>query len=426
MKALSALSLALAGVACADELAVLRAPKTLQFSENSDIRTTDVADLLSQSLGLPSLSSSNDVHARQSSLRAPRASVLFVADGLDMNKQDYSDAAAWRDVDAGKMDSVATLVSAVSGKMPNEHLIPARLWMTSLGFEHAFSLPSSSPAVGNVADMLAQLFDESVTVSMSGDKQFAMATAPHPTVAQDKAYVYAWDEEGFTPMYKSFADLSLSKEAIMAAMPEFVASVLPAGKFNPKMKTVTIDGTVFDLNNQADFKFFAELVAVRAVMLHMKDIATGRIQAHPDFFSFGMSALPALKLQYGADSKQFKMAQAMYTQFFAKMADEFMSMYNQEAVVTLLGLDERRDTHLIARRQLAAKTDPYASCTGDKTKDPEYCYYGPNYAVFFQIFFWLSLLLIAATWMTIYSNANMEIKDSIIFRMTSMPRFKTE
>lgn len=424
MKALSALSLALAGVACADELAVLRAPQTVQFAESNSIQTTDVADLLSQSLGLPSLSAGDAVHARQTSLRAPRAAVLFVADGLDMDKKDYTKAVAWRDVEAGDMDSVATLVSAVSGKMPSEHLIPARLWVTSLGFEHAFSLPTSFPAVGNVADMLTQLFDESVTVSMSGDKQFAMATAPHPTVAEGKSYVYSWEEQGFEPQYKSFSDLSLAKEDIISAMPEFIEAVFPTAKFCPKMKTVSIDGTVFDLNNQADLKFFAEMVAVRAVMKHMEAVATGRIQAHPDFFSFGMSALPALKLQYGADSKQFKTAQAMYTRFLAQIADEFMSVYNNDAVVTLLGLDERADSHTVARRQ-AAKTDPYAACTGSST-DPDYCAYGPNHAVFFQIFFWLSLMMIVATWMTIYSNANMDIKDSIIFRMTSMPRFKTE
>lgn len=65
------------------------------------------------------------------------------------------------------------------------------------------------------------------------------------------------------------------------------------------------------------------------------------------------------------------------------------------------------------------------ACTGGPD-EPDYCYYGPNYPVFFNIFFWLSLALIAATWMTIYMNANMEIKDSIIFRMTAMPKFKGE
>ena len=37
-------------------------------------------------------------------------------------------------------------MSAVSGKLPSEHLIPARMWLTSLGFEQAFSVPSSFPA----------------------------------------------------------------------------------------------------------------------------------------------------------------------------------------------------------------------------------------------------------------------------------------
>lgn len=50
------------------------------------MKTTDVADVLSQSLGLPSLSGADTVHARVGSLKAPSASVLFVADGHDMDK----------------------------------------------------------------------------------------------------------------------------------------------------------------------------------------------------------------------------------------------------------------------------------------------------------------------------------------------------
>lgn len=42
------------------------------------------------------------------------------------------------------------------------------------------------------------------------------------------------------------------------------------------------------------------------------------------------------------------------------------------------------------------------------------------------MFFWITVVLVIATWMAIYAVANMEIKDSVIFRMTAMPRFKTE
>ena len=67
---------------------------------------------------------------------------------------------------------------------------------------------------------------------------------------QDKAYVYSWEEEGFTPKYKSFEDLSLTRADILSAMPEFVSSVFPGAQYNAEANTVTIDGTVFDLNNQ--------------------------------------------------------------------------------------------------------------------------------------------------------------------------------
>lgn len=66
---------------------MLRAPATVTFNNDaSSMKTTDVADMLSQSLGLPSLSDADTVHARIGSLNAPRASVLFVADGHDMDK----------------------------------------------------------------------------------------------------------------------------------------------------------------------------------------------------------------------------------------------------------------------------------------------------------------------------------------------------
>jgi hypothetical protein len=72
----------------ADELAVLRAPESVQFiQENAKIPYTEVADVISQSLGLPTLSNSDNAHARVNSLRAPRAAALFVADGLDMQPE---------------------------------------------------------------------------------------------------------------------------------------------------------------------------------------------------------------------------------------------------------------------------------------------------------------------------------------------------
>lgn len=67
--------------------------------------------------------------------------------------------------------------------------------------------------------------------------------------------MYSWDETGFNANYKSFADLSLSKEDIVTAMPEFIKVVFPTAEFCPKMKTVSIDGTIFDLNNQVRRRF---------------------------------------------------------------------------------------------------------------------------------------------------------------------------
>lgn len=78
------------------------------------------------------------------------------------------------------------------------------------------------------------------------------------------------------------------------------------------------------------------MAAARLMLNNMKSTAADRAQnAHPDFYSFGMSALPSLKLQYGAESKQFKTAQALYTQFFGKACRRVMHLGGLSGLLAL-------------------------------------------------------------------------------------------
>ena len=63
-------------------------------------------------------------------------------------------------------------------------------------------------------------------------------------------YVYYLEAAGFTPKYKTMSELSMNNDDIYASMPELVSAVFPNAKYCPVSKTVTVDGTVFDLKNK--------------------------------------------------------------------------------------------------------------------------------------------------------------------------------
>lgn len=74
---------------------------------------------------------------------------------------------------------------------------------------------------------------------------------PLVVVPQDSnTYVYYMEDGAFKSKYSPMDGVKLSQEAIMKAMPEFVSTVFPAAKFCPVMKTVTVDGAVFDLKSK--------------------------------------------------------------------------------------------------------------------------------------------------------------------------------
>jgi hypothetical protein len=58
------------------------------------------------------------------------------------------------------------------------------------------------------------------------------------------------EDGAYKSKYQPMDGVKLSEEAIMKAMPEFVSAVFPGAKFCPVMKTVTVNGAVFDLKNK--------------------------------------------------------------------------------------------------------------------------------------------------------------------------------
>eukprot|EP01134_Creolimax_fragrantissima_P007227 CFRG7227T1 len=423
--------------ATADSISVLSAPKDFKVAEQSEpLSMIDVADVLSQSIGLPSLSHKNKVYTAVNPLSLPTASVLFTVDDMSVSSSDVSDLVSFSEVAVSKgLDSIATIVSMLTGRLPSEHLIPGRMWLGKTDVEHGLVTPDTRALAGNLADAVTKMFDHSVTVSLSADKQFAYAAAPNAEVNEGnsaKSYIYGYDVEtsSFELMSggEQLGSTKLTRRAIMKAMPEFVATYHP------------IEMT-FDLDNKIDFKFFAELIATQMVLKNAMDESTQKsVGAHPDFFSFAFTVLPELSARYGVDSTQCTEAKRIYVEFIQNMSKLVNEHYSNTAVVSMVSLSHREDMPVAARRpfynpmkrtrrQESAKyPSSYADCLvpGASFPDTDYCDYGPNHAIFFNIFFWLSVFLIGIVWMTIWAQATMPVQDSVIFRMTGSLRPKMD
>ncbi|KNC78125.1 hypothetical protein SARC_09432 [Sphaeroforma arctica JP610] len=439
VRALACLLVATCGLVSvtADSMSVLSAPKSLKVKDQSKaLDVTDVADILSQSMGMPSLSHKTQAQASVNPLSLPSASVVFTVDGLEDSPTDMPKKVSYAEIaQTQNMDSIATIVSMLTGRYPSEHLIPGRMWVGKEGVEHGLITPSTRALAGNLADAMAQMFDHSVTVSVSGDEQFAHAAAANFEVNEarpSQSFVYTLgDKNGFSHAEGSdeLADVKLSKKAIAKALPEF------------KGKYIAADDKTFNLDNKVDFRFFAELYAIQQVLVSaMRVSGIKAVASHPDFFSFALSSLPEVRAKYGPNSPQYTEAKRVYLQFIEDMVSLIEQHYTHSAVVSMLTLSQRADVPVSARRPFynpikrnrRQEDDPkypssYADCLVEGADyDTDYCQYGPNHAVFFNIFFWLSVFLIAMVWMTIWAQATMPIQDSVIFRMTGSLRPKME
>lgn len=390
-----------------DTLAVLRWPQTVTLATSQPmLRPQDVASLLAQSLGLPSLQPEAPL-ANSQPFKTPKASIVFVINGCSVGREDVQPAAFWAQLEASNQDDLGSLVTMLTGVDKEAHQLIGRRWLGEAGrVERAFETDDNRPMTGNIADYIEQLFPESLVFSLSADGLLAKGAAP---VQPIRAVVHAWDTESqsFETQTESkdpgLARLSTSE--IMAELPQTLEHLVPNATLHSADRRLVYGDSEFNLHSDAALRFVGELVATnRLLQLLTREAANGE---QPHFAVVTLAGPELVSKAYGQNSQQAKAACAIASEAVKKAALDTDTAYKGNAMVTMIGLESRPDlgTKLRHRRAAAANTTS--------------AQFASSHAATFQIMFWLVFGLIVAVWMTVYLCATMDPGyDSVIYRTT--------
>lgn len=231
-----------------------------------------------------------------------------------------------------------------------------------------------------------------------------------------------------------------------------VASRLPEESFEYfKRDFAHLDTSAFDIKNEADKMFVAEVEDVREIY------SSGRKYEPSDMRVVEINTLETLAQEYGLDSKQYKEAHLVLRDLFEKFViPNFQQLYNNNGAISTLILtpivkqqNERRDfkiNRLVAPavgdtcfKTLSACKNGTADCSGNGqcTQIEVHCftcqcksssYIGESCQYIdavsdFQLLFWTSVLLIVVTAsvvVCVYQSGN--IVDGGIIMAQSLPK----
>ncbi|KAM6448067.1 renin receptor [Liasis olivaceus] len=168
-------------------------------------------------------------------------------------------------------------------------------------------------------------------------------------------------------------------------------------------------------NNEVDLLFLSELQVlhdITSLLSRHKHLAKDH---SPDLYSLELSGLEEIGKRYGEDSQQFKDASQILADSLQKFADEMYNLYSGNAVVEVVTV-KTFDTPFVRKSR---------SILQSSESKPENPYnlgyaYNFNYAVVFNIIFWIMIGLAIAVIVISYNLWNMDPGyDSIIYRMTN-------
>ncbi|XP_063161309.1 renin receptor [Candoia aspera] len=168
-------------------------------------------------------------------------------------------------------------------------------------------------------------------------------------------------------------------------------------------------------NNEVDLLFLSELQVlhdITSLLSKHKHLAKDH---SPDLYSLELSGLEEIGKRYGEDSQQFKDASQILADSLQKFADEMYNLYSGNAVVEVVTV-KTFDTPFVRKSR---------SILQSSESKPENPYnlgyaYNFNYAVVFNIIFWIMIGLAIAVIVISYNLWNMDPGyDSIIYRMTN-------
>ncbi|XP_020639537.1 renin receptor [Pogona vitticeps] len=169
-------------------------------------------------------------------------------------------------------------------------------------------------------------------------------------------------------------------------------------------------------NNEVDLLFLSELQVlhdITSLLSRHKHLAKDH---SPDLYSLELSGLEEIGKRYGEESQQFKDASQILADSLQKFADEMYNLYGGNAIVEVVTV-KTFDTPFVRKSRSILQ-----STSQSKPENPYNLGYpyNFNYAVVFNIVFWIMIGLAIAVIVISYNLWNMDPGyDSIIYRMTN-------
>jgi hypothetical protein len=296
---------------------------------------TSVADLIAHLMGVAPLnpSANRDSFPRVNFLDMPRANVLFFVQSSSAS----GDVALT--TEAYPADSIARLTSILTGSNPSKHGIVQRAWYDLVQREivSAYSDEFNGARAASLQDVVTTAFaGNSLVVSAAACRMVASALAAKsivlPATSNNHALHWSSDSQAFTSVYADGANkLAFS----FADVEAFVASL---GTYDSSLKTLSVEGVKFDLNDKRELAFFAELSFVHSLVAQLKSderLKTLVADKASDFFTFAVS-LSGLERKYGADSVQARAASSILTTTISFATEEIAALYNGRSIVEIV------------------------------------------------------------------------------------------
>jgi len=347
--------------------------KTGDFFDSSlsDLKVTDVADILGSNLGVQPLDVTHS-GSQSRMFKKAQANVLIAVESLgeetvkrmDLPNFNSPSTSAWSGSSVLKRDlsfpvypsnSLSVAASLVSGQLPSSHGIVGRQWRSKStgGSVSAFNEANEYGQVANLADIISQSFHgQSVVVSFSSDWQQAKLHSVNPNSKQTSIALAINRESGdIENLHDSpiTHPLTHTREQMLESLrgSGSLFSSLPVS-VSIRQDQVTVafpstwgtgnDETSFDLQAKADYAFFAEL----QYMYELPGLLSSNgLQSDnsPDLISLTAASLTGLIEKYGRESQEVRAAMHILNAALPKILNKYYTLYDDGVIgeVVLLG-----------------------------------------------------------------------------------------
>jgi hypothetical protein len=315
----------------------------------NDILDFSIADLIAHLIGSTPLSSSTDRSSfpQIDLFKRPKANLLIAIDAVDTEFESLAQGKKIQITPTSvPKDSLAALTTISTGATPAAHGIVGRTWMNDAGLKERAFVDAAQPALVSFADILSQTFRGiPLTVSISADYQMAAALTAHMTTFKNKPtannFAYYYNQrtaavDSITFFGRLEKEFFLTKAIIMQLIPKLSEGI----SIKEQIITVKIGSTsaTFNLAEEEDFLFFAELVMIYNFGSHLKTnsfFASLAADRFPDSFAVAVSSLKSIKAK---SSQQYVAAARLADNILSSFITSFEEAYGNEGVVEVVFL----------------------------------------------------------------------------------------